>query len=325
MKSNTTRIFCIVSAVLYAISCMMPTGIGVETGSENLKGYMCVLLGWLTFMWPPYLPCWVSNFMYMYALSLTYKGWRPDRAFFLSFISFLITVIYIYVNFFIESIDYPNYACYIWSLSYFVLFWGILLQKAKSSKNGSWNKTINSAGVIVSLLLLFGLVRINVKYDTWRGTPVDARYYGYYKTDKGVYFTLSKHHPHEFNMDYLGGVNLDALQVLSNNFAKDDRHVWYHEKVMKHADPATFHLGKNGTPKDANHVYYWYRDGKGVSEYRPVEKGVDVATAEYFVKIENSLHEYDEEWIRDSKHMYYMGRRIDDDSVKVVDGRYYLK
>lgn len=44
MKKSVTQIFCIVSAILYAISCFMPTGIGVETGSENLPGYSCVLI-----------------------------------------------------------------------------------------------------------------------------------------------------------------------------------------------------------------------------------------------------------------------------------------
>ena len=306
----------------------MTTGIGVETGSENLPGWACVAFGFLTIIMPLYIPCWLSNFMYYYALALTFREKKLDRAFKFAGIAFLISAIFIVVHIFTEKDDcrYPNYACYIWSLSYFVLLWGIMRQKLLNSEFfRSWATALHVFGCVVSLILILGLANVNAKFDVFAGTPIDPRFEHYLKNDKGVYFTLLEHHPHEFTMDYLGGVNLDALQVLSNNFAKDDRHVWYHEKVMKHVDPATFHLGKNGTPKDANHVYYWYRDGKGVSEYRPVEDGVDVATAEYFVKIENSLHEYDEEWIRDSKHMYYMGRRIDDDSVKVVDGRYYLK
>lgn len=313
MKKSVTQIFCIVSAILYAISCFMPTGIGVETGSENLPGYSCVLLGWLSFIMPLYIPCWLSNFMYYYALALTFREKKLDRAFMYAGIAFVITAAYIVVNFFTEKDDcrYPNYACYIWSLSYFVLLWGIMRQKLLTSEFfRSWTATLHVFCGIVSVVLIGGLIHVNAKFDSFAGTPINPRIEQYRKNDKGVYFTWSAKHPYPY---YMKDVNEDAFVVLSKDFAKDDKHAWNRYELMRHVDPATFYVGETGIPKDAKHVYWWYRDGHGFAEYRPIEDEIDVASAEYFIKDESDSTEYNLDWIRDSKHTYYCGRMTEAD------------
>lgn len=320
-KKNVTQIFCIVSAVLYAISCCMRTGIGVETGSENLPGWACVAFGFLTIIMPPYIPCWLSNFMYYYALALAFREKRLNRAFKYAGIAFAITAIYIVVNFFMEKDEcrYPNFACYIWSLSYFVLLWGIMRQKLLNSEFfRSWTTALHIFGGIVSLALLFGLFHVNAKYEAFCGAPIDARFDQYRKNEKGVYFTWTAKHPYPY---YLKDVNVDAFVVLSKDFAKDDKHAWNHDDLMTRVDPATFYVGETGIPKDAKHVYWLYRDGHGFAEYRPIEDDIDVASAEYFIKDEggSSLNEFDVGWIRDSKRTYYCGRMVEADPLTLKD------
>lgn len=317
MKKNITQIFCIVSAVLYAISCFMPTGIGVETGSENLPGWACVAFGFLTIIIPPYIPCWLSNFMYYYALALTFREKKLERAFKYAGIAFVISAIYIVVNFFTEKEEcrFPNYACYIWSLSYFVLLWGIMRQKLLNSELfRSWAAVLHVFGGIVSAVLIWGLLHVSTKYDTFAGAPIDSRFEQYRKNDKGVFYTWSAEHPYP---DYLKDVNMDAFVVLSNEFAKDDKHAWNHDELMRHVDPATLYVGETGILKDAKHVYCWSGDGKGNADYRPIEDEIDVASAEYFMKDDSgsSLHEYNLDWIRDSKHTYYRGRMVEADPL----------
>lgn len=318
---SVTQIFCIVSAILYAISCFMPTGIGVETGSENLPGWACVAFGFLTIIMPLYIPCWLSNFMYYYALALTFREKKLDRAFKFAGIAFVISAIFIVVHIFTEKEEcrYPNYACYIWSLSYFMLLWGITHQKLLNSEFfRSWTTALHVFGCVVSLILILGIVNVSMKYNAYAGTPIDSRFEQYRKNGKGVYFTWSAKHPYPY---YMKDVNEDAFVVLSKEFAKDDKHAWNRYELMRHVDPATFYVGETGIPKDAKHVYWWYRDGNGFAEYRPIEDEIDVASAEYFIKdkSDSSLNEYDVDWIRDSKHTYYCGRMTEADPLTLKE------
>ena len=84
-----------------------------------------------------------------------------------------------------------------------------------------------------------------------------------------------------------------------------------------------------GVPKDKNHVY-WRRlfERERTSRYVPVSHYIDIATAEYFIMEDNKYYkgEYDDDWLRDSCHVFYCGcmlRGIDAETFKKVgDDKY---
>ena len=57
-----------------------------------------------------------------------------------------------------------------------------------------------------------------------------------------------------------------TFSVLSGQFAKDDKHVYAQDQILKKADPATFEVLKHGYARDDKHVYFVNRmieaDGK---------------------------------------------------------------
>lgn len=313
MRKN--QIYSFISFALYVLSCSMHTGIGIETGSENITGFFCVLIGWLSILVPPYIPCWLSNFIYYYALVLVLLDRKLRRAFVLVLAAFSVTAFYIVYVLLAGSVTHPNYACFIWSLSYFVLLWGtahLILDEKKSS--GTLKTILHIVGGVVSFGLLMGLYCVNEKYKTNCGTPLDSNHKGYYQNDKGVFYTWDDDNP-TFSQTYLKGVKLDSFIVLSKEYARDDRHIWHCGDVVfaNNVDVSTFHLGKTGVPKDSQHAFMLkYENNR--SCLCPIDN-IDVASAEYFILndclSDNARVYYDTDWVRDKNHVFHNGRMLD--------------
>ena len=87
---------------------------------------------------------------------------------------------------------------------------------------------------------------------------------------------------------------------------------------MKGADAETFMVDEHGLPKDKYHVFV---RGGYTFEYVPSRCGIDPATAEYFVHQHIDFDDrttkadlyWNDNWMRDSKHVYYRERRMNVD------------
>jgi len=64
---------------------------------------------------------------------------------------------------------------------------------------------------------------------------------------------------HGGNMKYqfkeIDSLNHDVFKVVSNNFGKDDRYVFYKSSIILNADPKTFQTIEKNYSKDKNHVF----------------------------------------------------------------------
>jgi hypothetical protein len=69
-----------------------------------------------------------------------------------------------------------------------------------------------------------------------------------------------------YNVDPETGMQRDTAEIMSYgaielyrhaaHYTKDKNHVWFENKIMEHADPATFEFISPEYTKDKNHVYY---------------------------------------------------------------------
>ena len=241
----------------------------------------------------------------------------------LIFISFILTIIYIFIHRFSWEHDYRNYACYFWSLSYMVALWASLLEWVKGENPTKGRIVIHVLFTIFGIGIL-GLLSSELKYyhDLY-GKSINPDIEEYRINNKGVYYTFHTKLLKESYIDYLKGANADSMVVLSKEFAKDNKHVWNDFRLVKNVDVATFTVSKTGVPKDQEHVYWRrYFERERGSRYVPVSRYIDVATAEYFIQSDNnSWREYDEKWIRDSHHVFLNGcmlRGIDVETFKWI-------
>ena len=323
VKKDYARLLCFASIILYVVSLPMHTGIGVETGTEDLPGYGCLLMGWISFIVPPYFVLWISNLIFIYTVYQLWKKKISERTLVLIFVSFISTIIYIFFHRFSWEHDYRNYACYIWSLSYMIALWASVLEREKgeiSTKGKMWIHVI----FIVFGIGILGLLSSERKYyHDLCGKSINPDIEEYRINNKGVFYTSDTDLLQERDMYYLEGANADSMVVLSKEFAKDNKHVWNDFRLVKDVDVATFTVSKTGVPKDKEHVYYLcFFDKERGSRYVPVSRSIDVATAEYFIEGDvRSWSEYDEDWIRDSRHVFYNGcmlRGIDVETFKKI-------
>lgn len=163
-----------------------------------------------------------------------------------------------------------------------------------------------TAAVVLSywlLLLAFGM-------PVPRGTRCDDRYCTYYRNVRGIYY-ISVEHPLALinygRWDYLSDVDKATFTVLDEGWAKDRKSVWCEDKRVASADVASFHIDKSGLPKDKNHVYVYDADTYST---RPTRCGIDVRTAEYFVRKHDG---YDRAWMRDKDSVYFDETKVDVD------------
>jgi hypothetical protein len=152
---------------------------------------------------------------------------------------------------------------------------------------------------------------------------------GFRVNNKGVFYAHQTKLLTDCFINYLRGANAKSMVVLNKQFAKDDRHVWRYSERVRGVDVASFTVSKTGVPKDKNHVY-WRRlfERERTPRYVPVSHYIDIATAEYFIMEDNKYYkgEYDDDWLRDSCHVFYCGcmlRGIDAETFKKVgDDKY---
>ena len=323
VNKDYARLLCFASIILYVISLPMHTGIGVETGHEDLTGLWCLTMGWISFIVLPYFVLWISNLIFIYTVFQLCRKKISGRILVLIFISFILTIIYIFIHRFSWEHDYRNYACYFWSLSYMVALWASLLEWVKGENPTKGRIVIHVLFTIFGIGIL-GLLSSELKYyhDLY-GKSINPDIEEYRINNKGVYYTFHTKLLKESYIDYLKGANADSMVVLSKEFAKDNKHVWNDFRLVKNVDVATFTVSKTGVPKDQEHVYWRrYFERERGSRYVPVSRYIDVATAEYFIQSDNnSWREYDEKWIRDSRHVFLNGcmlRGIDVETFKWI-------
>lgn len=109
--------------------------------------------------------------------------------------------------------------------------------------------------------------------------------YSYGRDEEFVYFFTS-------STDTKHAVRLkachdpQAFSVLSEKFAKDDKHVYREEQILKKADPATFEVLKDHYARDDRHVFF---------VNRIIE--ADVTT---FIVLEDG-------YAKDDSHLFYLG------------------
>lgn len=88
------------------------------------------------------------------------------------------------------------------------------------------------------------------------------------------------------------GIDAGSFQILDRDgYARDDRHVYYHENTVQDADPGSFTALSDLYGKDQAHVYY---AGKTIP-------GADPATFTHF----------DIQWGRDVQDVYFQDRPVD--------------
>ena len=186
-------------------------------------------------------------------------------------------------------------------------------------KFGDWFGDMNPMKVTILFVLAFalGLCLVKICFITPYPPGIFLNRGGNYQLNsKGIVYTSSPIVPLTFpftgNADwgFLEDADPESFEVLNHRWAKDRLHVWYENHIVKGADAKTFQLDKTGLPKDKYHVFVWdYNSCK----YHPSQCGIDPATAEYFVGDNGRSWYWDNEWIRDSKHVYFDDRRMEVD------------
>ena len=88
------------------------------------------------------------------------------------------------------------------------------------------------------------------------GMPYGRQFpYSYGRDEEFVYFfTGSTDTRHAVRLKACH--NPRAFSVLSDKYAKDDKHVYYEDRILKKADPATFTVLGNHYACDDKHVYF---------------------------------------------------------------------
>ena len=250
VNKDYARLLCFASIILYVISLPMHTGIGVETGHEDLTGLWCLTMGWISFIVLPYFVLWISNLIFIYTVFQLCRKKISGRILVLIFISFILTIIYIFIHRFSWEHDYRNYACYFWSLSYMVALWASLLEWVKGENPTKGRIVIHVLFTIFGIGIL-GLLSSELKYyhDLY-GKSINPDIEEYRINNKGVYYTFHTKLLKESYIDYLKGANADSMVVLSKEFAKDNKHVWNDFRLVKNVDVATFTVSKTGVLKD---------------------------------------------------------------------------
>ena len=175
---------------------------------------------------------------------------------------------------------------------------------------------------IVGLCVAIFLLLVSAEFPFPFGVRVNWRYTTYRVNHKGIFYTsnpiamLAFPFTGNATAGYLKGADFWSFKVLDDDWAKDKSHVWFEYEPVKGVDAATFELGKNGIPKDKYHVFvndWWY--------YYPSRCGIDPTTAEYFVQMpidfdditEKAKLVWADEWMRDSRHVYFHEQRMDVD------------
>ena len=328
VNKDYARLLCFASIILYVLSLTMHTGIGGYSRREDWLGYGCLLFGWLSFMDTSYFILWISNLIFIYTVYKLCKKKISKRTLVLIFISFLSTIIYIFYHRYGWEQEFRNYACYIWSLSYMLALWASVLEWVKGEIPASGRKWINVLFTVFGIGIL-GLFSSELKYyhDLY-GKSIHPDIEEYRINNKGVFYTSDGSLVQECLINYLEGANADSMVVLNKQYAKDNKHVWHYYDIVKDVDVATFTVSKTGVPKDKDHVYL--QSYSSYSRLIPVSHYIDVATAEYFIHIiqpdNNSLSDYDEDWIRDSRHVFLEGfilRGIDVETFKRISYNEY--
>ena len=334
VNRDYARLLCLVSIILYVISLPMHTGIGFETGTEDLPGYSCLIMGVVCFplmllMFPLYFVLWISNLIFIYSVYQLWKKKVSERTLALITVSFILTIIYVFYHRLSWEHDYRNYACYVWSLSYMFALWASVLEWAKGEGATLGKMVVHVVFCAIGIGILVLLYSERKYYRELYGERIRPDVDGYRINNKGVFHTYDTELMTESYIDYLKGANADSMVVLSKEFAKDDRHVWCHSERVRGVDVASFTVSKTGVPKDKDHVYWrCLFERERTSRYVPVSHYIDVATAEYFIEEDNKyyLGEYDEDWLRDSCHVFYNGcmlRGIDAGSFKKIGNNKY--
>ena len=109
--------------------------------------------------------------------------------------------------------------------------------------------------------------------------------YSYGKDEEFVYFfTGSTDTKHAVRLKACH--NPQTFSVLSEKFAKDDKHVYREEQILKKANPATFEVLKDYYARDDKYVYF----GNRIIE-------ADVTT---FIVLKDG-------YAKDSSHLFYLG------------------
>ncbi len=185
----------------------------------------------------------------------------------------------------------------------------------------NWVMGIKPKHVAWTCVVVF-LLLVSAWFPFPFGVPVNWRYTTYEVNYRGVFYTSCPYAMLFFpftgnaSAEYLEDADFMSFRVLDENWAKDKNHVWYECYPVKGVDAATFHFGKNGIPKDQYHVFVhdlWY--------YYPSSCNIDPATAEFFVqqpldfdyRTEKVKLYWNDDWMRDSRHVYYYEQRVDVD------------
>ena len=187
----------------------------------------------------------------------------------------------------------------------------------------NWVMSIKPIHVIVTCVVVF-LLFVSAWFPFPFGVPVNWRHITYEVNHRGIFYTTNPLAMLAFpftgnaSAGYLKGADFWSFQVLTDDWAKDKSHVWYEYHPLKGADVATFMVDERGLPKDKYHVFV---RGGYTFEYVPSRCGIDPATAEYFVHQHIDFDDrttkadlyWNDNWMRDSKHVYYRERRMDVD------------
>lgn len=143
-----------------------------------------------------------------------------------------------------------------------------------------------------------------------RGTRVCPDYSTYYENWRGIYYISVEHALNLINFGhwgYLEDADKETFTVLDDNWAKDEKHVWYQDKIVETTDVVSFHVDKSGLPKDKNRVFVYDPDTRC---FRPTKCGIDVQTAEHFVFNKDGQ---DWTWMRDKNFVYFDETKLDVD------------
>ncbi len=160
--------------------------------------------------------------------------------------------------------------------------------------------------IIIGLLFL-GFVGYIVSLFMRVGKPVNATlsdtYYQHRWKNKIIYSPMG-------NWFELGYTELEAdpetFTVLSQEFAKDRQQVYWKDKVQN-VDLTSFTIDEQGTPRDAQHVYYHYDYGDSLH----IIKNADAQTYETYKPVKQEWNYY--AWGRDKNAIFLNGTKLDVD------------
>lgn len=180
------------------------------------------------------------------------------------------------------------------------------------------------AAIIVAayiLMLIFG------GFPIPRGNKVDKKYYTYYQNFFGIYYISVEHAPNLINYGrwgYIEDADKRSFKVLSEDWAKDNDHVWHGDRPIENVDVKSFHINEYGVAVDIDRVYVRdFSASTGNSFIRPSQSGIDAATAEYFVYRLGALQD---EWMRDKDFVYLDDKKTDADrgSFQIFDEDWFI-